>query len=191
MTGPALTHEPPMLLTRRSFAKTLTASAAAVAMPPALLRADESQSDLGISHAATSIHQEAVLQATPGRVYGALTDAGQFDGVTKLSAAAKTMSLTGTPSVISNVAGGTFALFGGYLTGRQIELVPNTRIVQVWRAGSWKAGDYSLVTFTLAAVGPNTKLTLDHTGFPADQAQHLAEGWVANYFQPLAKYLAP
>ena len=63
----------------------------------------------------------------------ALTDAKQFDGVAKLSAAMKAMSGSSTPSAISAVAGGTFALFGGYITGRQIELVPNARIVQVWR----------------------------------------------------------
>ena len=179
-----------MPLTRRSFAKTLTASAAAFTLRPALLGAFESQADLGISHSATAIHQESLLAATAVRVYAALTDAKQFDGVTKLSDAAKTMSVKPTPSEISRVGGGTFALFGGYITRRQIELVPNTRIVQVWRAASWKAGDYSLVRFELIAQGASTTLTLDHTGFPADQAQHLAEGWVANYFKPLAAYLA-
>jgi uncharacterized protein YndB with AHSA1/START domain len=178
-----------MPLTRRSFAKTLTASAAAFTLRPTLLRAFESQADLGISHNAVAIHQESLLAATPARVYAALTDGKQFDGVTKLSDAAKTMSVNTTPSAIARVAGGTFSLFGGYITGRQIELVVNTRIVQVWRAASWKEGDYSLVRFVLAPQGAGTKLALDHTGFPADQAQHLAEGWVANYFKPLAAYL--
>jgi activator of HSP90 ATPase len=178
-----------MPVTRRSFVKTLTTSAAALAIPRALLRAAEPQSDLGISHTAVSIHQESLLKATPARVYAALTDAKQFDGVAKLSAAMKSTSLRADPSVISTGAGGAFTLFGGYVTGRQIELVPNTRIVQVWRAGSWEAGEYSLVKFELTGQGSNTKVTLDHTGFPAGAAQHLAEGWLGNYFQPLAKYL--
>jgi len=179
-----------MSQTRRSFAKTLTASAAALTIPGALFRDEKGQADLGISHTATAIHQESLISATPDRVYAALTDANQFDGVVKLSDATKSMSLPKTPSVISKAVGGTFALFGGYLTGWQIELVPMERIVQVWRAGSWKPGEYSLVRFVIAAAGSQTKLTLDHTGFPADQAQHLAEGWIGNYFQPLAKYLA-
>lgn len=179
-----------MPLTRRSFAKRLTTSAVVLAIPRALVREAEPQSDLGISHTAVSIHQESLLKATPVRVYAALTDAGQFDGVAKLSAAMKSMSLNSNPSVISADAGGAFALFGGYVSGRQIELVPNTRIVQVWRAGSWKAGEYSLVRFELTGQGSNTKLTLDHTGFPEGEAQHLAEGWLGNYFQPLAKYLS-
>jgi activator of HSP90 ATPase len=178
-----------MPLTRRSFTQTLTISAAAFAMPGALLRAAEPQSDLGISHTADSIHQSSLLKATPERVYAALTDAKQFDGVAKRSDAMKTMLLKDNPSVISTDAGGTFALFGGYVTGRQIELVPQTRIVQVWRAGSWKPGEYSLVKFELAAQGAKTMLTLDHTGFPPGTAQHLAEGWRDNYLQPLALYL--
>jgi activator of HSP90 ATPase len=178
-----------MPLTRRSFTQTLTISAAAFAMPRAVLWAAEPQSDLGISHTADSIHQTSVLKATPARVYAALTDAKQFDGVAKRSDAMKTMSLKSNPSVISTDAGAAFALFGGYVTGRQIELVPDRRIVQVWRAGSWKAGEYSLVKFELTAQGANTMLTLDHTGFPAGLAQHLAEGWHDNYLQPLALYL--
>jgi len=125
-----------MPVSRRSFAQTMTLSAAALAMPRAYLRAADPQDDLGISHTADSIHQESVLRGTPAQVYAALTDAKQFDGVAKRSAAMRSMSLKDTPSVISTEAGGTFALFGGYVTGRQIELVPNVRIVQVWRAGS-------------------------------------------------------
>jgi activator of HSP90 ATPase len=94
------------------------------------------------------------------------------------------------PSVIGKEAGGTIALFAGYITGRQIELVPNTRIVETWRAGSWPAGDFSIVKFELTAQGSGTRLALDHTGFPKGEAQHLAEGWQSNYFEPLAKYLA-
>ena len=179
-----------MSLTRRSFAQTLTVSAAALVLPRTLLATTDAQSDLGISHTADAIHQQSVIAASPARVYAALTDAKQFDGVVKLSAAMKTMAGSPTPSVISQDAGGAIALFGGYITGRQIELVPNTRIVQVWRAGSWTAGDYSIVRFVLGAEGSGTRVTLDHTGFPAGQAQHLAEGWQENYLQPLAKYLA-
>lgn len=179
-----------MPVSRRSFAKTITFSAAALAIPRAFVRAGEPQGDLGVLHTADSIHQESVINATPARVYAALTDAKQFDGVAKLSAAMKSMSPKDAPSVISKEAGGTFALFGGYVTGRQIELMPNARIVQVWRAGSWPAGAYSLVTWKLTAEGPGTRLTMDQTGFPAGTAQHLAEGWRDNYYKPLSAYLA-
>jgi activator of HSP90 ATPase len=176
-------------LTRRAFATRLAASIAAVGIAPRLLRAGEPQADLGISHTAESIHQEATINAAPARVYAALTESTQFDAVTKLSVAMKSLP-PNVPSVIGKEAGGTIALFAGYITGRQIELVPNTRIVETWRAGSWPAGDFSIVKFELTAQSSGTRLTLDHTGFPKGEAQHLAEGWRSNYFEPLAKYLA-
>jgi activator of HSP90 ATPase len=175
---------------RRAFAKALAASAAGISIPSGLLHPAASQARSGISHTADAIHQDAVLKATPARVYAVLTEAKLFDGVVKLSAAMKSMGLKEAPSTLSKEPGSAFALFGGYVTGRQIELVPNARIVQAWRAGSWKAGDYSIVTWTLAPADQGTKLSLDHGGFPAGEAVHLADGWKGNYFEPLVKYLA-
>ncbi|HLW97230.1 MAG TPA: SRPBCC domain-containing protein [Candidatus Acidoferrales bacterium] len=144
-----------------------------------------------ISHNAESIHIELVLKASRNRVYDALTDAKQFEKVVQLSAAVKTGMVTGgPPAQISGELGGGFSLFGGYVTGRQIELVPGQRIVQVWRAGSWAPGEYSLAKFVLIEQGSDTKVIFDHTGFPGDQAQHLLDGWHGNYFEPLAKFLA-
>ena len=144
-----------------------------------------------ISHSAESIHQETLFAASPKRVYDALTRAAQFDKVVRLSAAMQSgMKLGDAPTRISPLAGGAFSLFGGYVTGRNIELVPNQRIVQAWRAGSWGAGVYSIARFELAPQGAGAKLVFDHTGFPPGEAQHLAEGWKGNYWEPLAKYLA-
>lgn len=145
----------------------------------------------GISHTAEAIHQEPVFKASRKRVYEALTDAKQFEKVVQLSAAVKSGMAPGKSAAeISRELGGAFSLFGGYVTGRQIELVPNERIVQVWRAGSWEPGSYSLAKFVLTEQGSGTKLIFDHTGFPPGQAEHLAEGWHLNYWEPLEKFLA-
>jgi activator of HSP90 ATPase len=86
--------------------------------------------------------------------------------------------------------GGAFSLFGGYIKGRHIELVPAVRIVQGWRAGSWNPGVYSIAKFELVEQGSGTKIVFDHTGFPKGTAEGLASGWKANYWQPLEKFLA-
>jgi len=78
----------------------------------------------------------------------------------------------------------------GKLTGLQIELVPNERIVQVWRAGGWDPGEYSIAKFQLVEQGSGTKLAFDHTGFPKGAGEHLAAGWRMNYWEPLEKFLA-
>jgi len=143
-----------------------------------------------ISHTAEAIHQEPVFKASRKRVYEALTDAKQFDKVIQMSGAMKAGMPPGAkPAEIGREAGGAFTLFGGYVTGRHIELLPNERIVQAWRAGSWDAGIYSIARFALVEQGSGTKIVFDHTGFPKGDAEHLAAGWKMNYWEPLQKLL--
>ena len=126
-----------------------------------------------------TIHQEIIFKAKPEQVYDALIDANQFKQITG-----------GAPTEIEAVDGGAFSLFGGMISGRTIELVPNERIVQAWRAGNWDEGVYSVVKFVLQKQGEETLLIFDHTGFPESQGEHLSEGWKANYWGPIEKYLA-
>jgi activator of HSP90 ATPase len=146
-------------------------------------------SDNGVIRTAEAIHQEISFNSTAKRVYDALTNATQFQKVELLSAAMKGMDLRSHPAEISDEPGGAFSLFGNYIVGRQIQLVPSQRIVQAWRAGSWPEGAYSLVKFELSEQGATTEIAFDHVGFPAGTAEHLAEGWYANYWQPLRKFL--
>jgi len=143
-----------------------------------------------ISRTAESIHQEAVFKASRKRVYEALTDTAQFDKVIQLSGVMKSMHLGSTPTEISREVGGTFTLFGGYITGRHVELVPNERIVQAWRTGGWPPGVYSIAKFELVEQGSGTRIVFDHTGFPKGEAEVLASGWKAHYWEPLEKLLA-
>lgn len=145
-----------------------------------------------ITHTSEAIHQEVVFKASRKRVYEALTDAKQFNRVVDLSAAMKSgMVPAGSPPAeISRDVGGAFSIFGGYISGRHIEMVPGERLVQAWRTGEWKPGVYSIAKFELTEQGSGTKLVFDHTGFPEGKGQHLAEGWQVNYWEPLQKFLA-
>jgi activator of HSP90 ATPase len=144
-----------------------------------------------VSHTAEAIHQEVFFKASTRRVYEVLTDAKQFEKVVQLSAAVQSkMVPPGKPAEISREAGGAFSLFGGYVSGRHIELAPNARVVQAWRAGSWDPGAYSIARFELKPEGSGTKLLFDHTGFPQGEGAHLLEGWNGNYWEPMKKVLA-
>ena|SRR5208282_3636560 len=143
-----------------------------------------------ISHTAESIHQEPVFKANRKSVYAALTDSQQFDKVIQLSGVVQAMHLGDKPAEISREVGGAFTLFGGYITGRQIELVPNERIVQAWRTGGWAPGVYSIAKFELMEQASGTKIVFDHTGFPNGDAEALASGWTAHYWKPIEKLLA-
>ena len=144
--------------------------------------------DDGVVHSAENIHQEPVFKANPSRVYQTLTVASEFDQVVRLSAAMKSMKMGSAPTDISKEVGGAFSLFGGYIIGRHLELLPNERIVQAWRVQSWPAGAYSIVHFDLKEHGTGTTIAFDHRGFPDGLGQHLAEGWRINYWEPMEKY---
>jgi activator of HSP90 ATPase len=184
------------VLTRRAFAVRLAAlpvglSAGVRAFGAERLAGVASADDDGLTHTSEAIHQEIRFDASRRRVYDALTVGKQFDAVTRLSDGAQLLAAPGAkPTAISDVLGGAFVLFGGYITGRQLELLPDERLVQAWRAASWKPGEYSIVSFVLADEGGKTKVVFDHRGFPEGAGSHLASGWHAHYWGPLTQYLA-
>jgi activator of HSP90 ATPase len=143
-----------------------------------------------ISHSEEAIHQVNVFKASRQRVYNALTQTKPFDAITRLSPEMQAgKSLGPTPTRISSEVGGDFALFGGHIVGRHLELVRHERIVQAWRVVDWDPGHYSIVRFQLSEEGAGTKIVFDHTGFPKGQGDHLASGWKAHYWDGLQKYL--
>jgi activator of HSP90 ATPase len=145
----------------------------------------------GLSHASESIHQELTFKASRRQVYEALTSTSKFDALTRLSDGLSLLTAPGAKATkISRDVGGPFTLFGGYITGRHLEMVPEELLVQAWRAGSWKPGDYSIVKFVLSAEGTACRLVLEHRGFPEGQGKSLAYGWGVHYWEPLAKLLA-
>jgi activator of HSP90 ATPase len=126
----------------------------------------------------TYLHQEVDFHAAPHRIYEALLDAKQF------------AAFTGMPAQMNREPGGAFSTFGGRIEGRNVELVPDKRVVQAWRPASWDAGVYSIVRFELVARESQTRLVLDHTGFPEGSFRHLNSGWYERYWEPLKKFLA-
>ena len=126
-----------------------------------------------------TIHQEINFNVNSQRLYDTLTNSEQFGEATG-----------GAPTEISTEEGGSFSCFGGMIVGRNIELVPNKRIVQAWRAGNWDAGVYSIVKFEFNEKGQETQLVFDHIGFPNCQGEHLEAGWHENYWKPLERYFA-
>ena len=124
----------------------------------------------------TALREEIVIHARPRQVYNALLNSKLF------------AEFSGEPAVISTKAGGAISMFGGKVTGRNIEVLPDQRIVQAWRPGSWKPGVYSIVKFELKPDSDQTTVILDHTGFPEGDFESLSDGWMSHYWKPLQKY---
>ncbi|MEM7446247.1 MAG: SRPBCC domain-containing protein [Pseudomonadota bacterium] len=126
----------------------------------------------------SAIHQEVVFEASPAKVYEALMNADQHAAFTKGKAE------------ISRDVGGEFTCHDGQIVGRNIELVPNERIVQAWRVANWEAGVYSVVRFELMPEGDKTRLILDHAGVDDDKSEMVAAGWKVRYWEPMQSFLA-
>jgi activator of HSP90 ATPase len=122
------------------------------------------------------IHQEIDLNASPQKVYEALLDAKQFT------------AFSGRAAEINREVGGAFSLFKGHIIGRNLELVPNQRIVQGWRVVTWPEGAWSIARFDLKPQGAGTHIVFEHIGFPEGLHDHLAQGWEENYWSLLKKY---
>jgi len=147
----------------------------------------------GISHNHVAIHQEVMLRTPAQRVYRTLITASLFNRVVQASAAMNSsmkQKLGAVPTQIDARPGGAFVLFGGYISGFNLELVPDVRLVQAWRSAGWKPGEYSIARFVLEPRGASTRVVFDHTGFPSEEAVPLAEGWQGNYWTPMVKVLS-
>jgi activator of HSP90 ATPase len=123
-----------------------------------------------------TIHQDVTIKCRPEKIFKTLTRSDDFSAA------------TGAPAQIESVAGGAFSTFGGQITGRNIELKDNHMLVQAWRVSAWPDGVYSIVRIDLERTGDDTKLTLEHSGYPAGAEEHLEGGWHKMYWEPLTVY---
>src|SRR5579864_4738105 len=105
--------------TRRDFSFGLAATLPVFGMAQGTLGLPDPQADRnGISHNCESIHQEVAFKAARKRIYEALTDEKKFSQVTDFI-------MKGASTEISREVGGSFSIFGGVITGRHVELVPD------------------------------------------------------------------
>jgi activator of HSP90 ATPase len=122
------------------------------------------------------IHQEVDFAIGSKQLYEALLDSTKFT------------AFSARPAEIKGEVGGACSLFGGHIIARNLELVPNQRIVQAWRVVTWPEGVYSIARFDFKPQGSGTHLVFEHTGFPEGLHDHLAEGWEQNYWALLKKH---
>jgi len=123
-----------------------------------------------------TLHQSVVLNATPHEVYEVLMDS------------AKHSAFTHSPAVIRWEVGGDFRTFDGWASGTTLELIPDKKIVQKWRADDWPEGYYSTVTFELQTEGTGTRLDFTQAGIPDGLYGDLETGWKEFYWDNLAIY---
>jgi activator of HSP90 ATPase len=120
-----------------------------------------------------TIRQTVTFKAAPHQVYDALMDSQRHT------------EFTGDAARISREVGGEIMAYGGYITGQNVELLPDTKIVQTWRASDWPAGHESRVVFVLSPVPSGTRLQFAHRGVPDDEYESIKQGWIDYYWTPM------
>jgi len=119
----------------------------------------------------------SVIPATPEEIYEAWLDSLSHT------------EMTGSEASMSDQVGAEVSAWDGYISGRNLELVPGERIVQSWRTSRFAdEHEDSIVTITLAEADDGTLLTLVHSNVPDDQRSYEEGGWESNYFEPMRVY---
>jgi activator of HSP90 ATPase len=117
------------------------------------------------------------LPATPEEIYTALTNP-------------LTLELwTGEEAIMSTEAGSEFSLWGGSISGKNLEFEQDKKIVQEWYFDG-EPGT-SIVTIKLHP-GKNgtTSVELRHTNIPDKEYEDFASGWDEYYFGALAEFFS-
>jgi activator of HSP90 ATPase len=123
------------------------------------------------------IRQTITFRASPHEVYEMLMDSQ------------KHAKFTGSPAKISRKVGGKISAYDGYITGENVELIEDKKIVQLWRGSDWPEGVVSKATFALKKVKGGTKLTFTQAGVPAAQFASIKQGWIDFYWEPMKAML--
>lgn len=98
--------------------------------------------------------------------------------------------MTGGGASCSNEEGGSFSVWDGYITGTNVELIKNKKIVQHWRTSEFsKTDEDSVLILKIKEVSDGTELTLIHKNIPQGQTQY-EKGWVDHYFTPMKAYFS-
>jgi activator of HSP90 ATPase len=111
------------------------------------------------------------IPAEPKDVYNALTNKNMLE------------IWTGEDAVMEPEANTEFSLWGGSISGVNLEFEENRKIVQQWFFG--EQDEPSIVTIFLHPDKKGTSVELRHTNIPDDAYENISEGWDEDYFGAL------
>ena len=116
----------------------------------------------------------AVIPAEAGTIYNAWLN-GKEHG-----------AMTGGKATASTKIGGKYTAGDGYISGKNLDLIPGKRILQSWRSTEFSDTDPdSFLLVKMEPVGSNTKLILIHFEIPDGQGASYKKGWLDFYLKPM------
>jgi activator of HSP90 ATPase len=129
---------------------------------------------------AKTIAQKIVFKnTTPKVLYNLYMDAKQH------------AMIAGAPVKITAKEGTKFSAHGNYITGKNLQLIKDKRIVQTWRGMDWEKNEEdSILIISLQPTGKDVTLYMTHANVPDKHAGHLKKGWYSNYWNLWKQHLA-
>ena len=98
-------------------------------------------------------------------------------------------AFTGGAAKATDKVKGKHSAWDGYISGKNLELVPGKKIIQSWRTTEFpdNAPD-STLEISLEEKAGKTTLTLYHHGLQKGDAKKYKSGWENHYFEPMKEY---
>jgi len=94
-------------------------------------------------------------------------------------------AMTGAPATGKAEIGAEFTAWDGYISGKNMELVSDEKIVQAWRTTEFMDNDDdSILEIHLKPADGGCELTLIHSRIPDNQPDY-EQGWYDHYFTPM------
>jgi len=93
---------------------------------------------------------------------------------------------TGEAATMNEVPGSVFSLWGGSITGTNIEFEPGRKIVQRWDFGDQETP--SIVTIILHPDKKYTSAEVRHTHIPDEDYEDICTGWTDTYMASLIDF---
>ena len=100
--------------------------------------------------------------------------------------------MTGGEALISDKVGEDFSAWDGYISGSNIELKPNEKIVQKWRTSEFDDSEESsdLVIELTDLPNGHCQLNLTHSNLKPGDDDKYKQGWIDHYFLPMREYFS-
>ena len=117
------------------------------------------------------------INAEPSDIYAALTNPYTIE------------LWSGYPAIMSTEPESEFSLWEGDITGKNLEFVQDTKVVQEWYFDSQT--ERSIVTINIVPDGENSQVTVEHTNIPDDDFADISEGWREYYIGAIIGFFNP
>ncbi len=117
------------------------------------------------------------INAEPSDVYSAITNPYTIE------------LWSGYPAIMIAEPGTEFSLWEGDITGKNLEFIPDRKIVQEWYFGDQT--EKSIVTITISSDRENAVVTVEQTNIPDNDFDDIAEGWREYYIGAIISFFNP